>query len=58
MACEPRVRLDRERVLHERLLAREDRFGEAVAVTLGRQVARELRDEQAAVSEDEHAERA
>ena len=55
---EPGVRLDRDRVAAERLLAALDRVGEAVAVALGGQVALELRDEQAAVGEDEDPERA
>ncbi|OLE01689.1 MAG: hypothetical protein AUG91_00650 [Actinobacteria bacterium 13_1_20CM_4_69_9] len=59
VAREPRVRLDRERVAAaQRLRAALDRRREAVAVPLGGQVALELRDEQAAVREDEHAERA
>ena len=56
MPREPRVRLDRERVGAQRLLAPLDRVGEPLAVALGRQVAAELVDEQAAVREDQHAE--
>ena len=55
---EPRVRLDRERVAADRLLPFGDRGRHAVAVALGLQLAVELRDEQAAVREDQHAERA
>src|SRR5437764_827756 len=54
---EPGVRLDRQRVRLERLLARLDRVRVAVAVALRLQVALELRDEQAAVREDEDPER-
>ena len=39
-------------------LSRRDHVGEALAVALGRQVARELGDEQAPVREDQDAERA
>ena len=52
---EPRVRLDRDRVLAERLAVAQHRVVKAVAVALRRQVARELVHEQAPVREDEHA---
>jgi hypothetical protein len=55
---EPRVGLDRDRVRSRRCLAALDRVREAVAVALGRQVVLELADEQAAVGEDQDAERA
>ena len=55
---EPRVRLDRDRVLSRRLLATHDRVGETVAVALVGEVAVELLNEEAAVREDQHAERA
>src|SRR5207249_7181003 len=55
---EPSVRLDRQRVLAERLAALLDRRREAIAVALRGEVARELRDEQAAVRQDQDAERA
>ena len=57
VAGEPGVGLDRDRVLARRGLAALDRVDEAVAVALGRQVALELGDEQAAVGEDEDPER-
>ena len=56
VAGEPRIRLDRDRVVPERLLALVDRLGEAIGVPLGRQVALELRDEQSAMGEDQDAE--
>jgi len=57
MAREPRVGLDRERVaVFQRFLAPLDSGGEAVAVTLVGEIALELRDEQAAVREDQNAE--
>ena len=57
VACEPRVGLDGERVaVSQRFLAALDRRGEAVAVTLVGEIALELRDEQAAVREDQYAE--
>src|SRR6185503_10181130 len=52
---EPGVGLNRDRVAPQRLLPVLDRGAEAVAVALGRQVARELLNEQAAVREDEDA---
>ena len=55
---EPRVRLDRDRVLSRRLLATHDRVGETIAVALLGEVAVELLNEEAAVREDQHAERA
>ena len=55
---EPRVRLDRQRVAAQRLLAALDRRGDPVAVALRLQLAVELRDEQPAVREDQDAERA
>jgi hypothetical protein len=58
VSCEPRVRLDRERRLVRRLPAALDDVAEAVAVALGLEVALELGDEEAAVGEDQHAERA
>src|SRR5258708_35994796 len=58
MAREPGVRLDRDGVAAQRLLARFDRRRQPVAVALGLQLAVELGDEQAAVREDEYAERA
>ncbi len=58
VAGEPGVGLDRERVARERLLSLLDRRREAVAVALGGEVAVELGDEQAAVGEDQDAERA
>ncbi len=58
MPGEPGVGLDRDRVAAQRLLARLDEVGEPVAVALGRQVALELGDEQAAVGEDQDPERA
>ena len=58
MPREPGVGLDRDRVTAQRLLPRLDEVGEAVAVALGRQIALELRDEQAAVGEDQDPERA
>ena len=57
VAREPGVRLNREWVRAQRLLAALDRRCEAVAVTLCGQVVRELGDEQAPVREDEDAER-
>ena len=57
VAGEPGVGLDRDRVLARRGLAALDRVHEALAVALGGQVALELGDEQAAVGEDEDAER-
>jgi hypothetical protein len=56
VAGEPGVRLDRDRIFARRAVAAQDGFDEAVAVPLGRQIAVELGDEQAAVSEDEDAE--
>ena len=56
MAREPGVRLDRDRVVPQRLHAGVDRVGEALGVALGREVARELGDEQAAMGEDQDAE--
>src|SRR5919201_770540 len=58
MTREPRVRLDRQRVRARGLAPALDRVAEAVAVALRLQVAVELRDEQPAVREDEHSERA
>ena len=58
VAREPGVGLDGDRVRLLRLLALEDRVLEAVAVALGLQLAVELGDEQAAVREDQDAERA
>jgi hypothetical protein len=58
VAREPRVGLDRDGVLSGRLLALLDRGREPVAVALVRQLAVELRDEEAAVGEDQDAERA
>ena len=58
VSCEPRVRLDRQRVVAQRLLARLDRRSESTGVALGREVVRELRDEQPPVREDQDAERA
>src|SRR6266581_6349997 len=58
MTRKPRVCLNRERVRTQGLLARLDRDVEAVAVPLGRQVGRELCDEEAPVREYEDAERA
>src|SRR5713101_2586355 len=53
---EPRVCLDSERAgVSERFLAALDGRGEPVAVTLVGEIALELRDEQAAVREDQHA---
>ena len=56
VAREPGVGLDRDRVVAQRLHAAVDRVGEALGVALGREVARELGDEQAAVGEDQDAE--
>ena len=56
VAREPGVGLDRDRVVAQRLHAGVDRVGEAVGVALGREVARELGDEQAPVGEDQDAE--
>src|SRR5207247_2880659 len=53
---EPRIGLDRQRIRGERLFAGFDRRRVAVAVTLGLQVALELRDEQATVRKDQDAE--
>jgi hypothetical protein len=58
VAGEPCVGLDRERVRPRRALSAFDRGDDAVAVALSGEVARELRDEQPSVREDEHAERA
>jgi hypothetical protein len=55
---EPRIRLDRQGVPAQRLFAGIDRGVEPLAIALGRQVRRELRDEQAPVGEDQHTERA
>ncbi len=55
---EPRVRLDRQRVLPERCRSREHGVREAVAVALGCEVTLELRDKEASVGEDQDAERA
>ncbi len=57
MAREPGVGLDRDRIAAQRLLAGLDEIGEAVAVALGRQIALELGDEQAAVGQDQDSER-
>jgi hypothetical protein len=57
VAREPRVRLDRERVRHVRFVLTLDRLGDPVAVSLGGQVAVELRDQQPPVGEDQYAER-
>ena len=57
VAREPGVRLDRDRILVERLLAGLDRRAEAAAVSLGREVAVELVHEQPAVRQDEDAHR-
>ncbi len=54
---EPRVRLDRDRVVARGLLAAHDRVGEAIAVALLGEVAVELLHEEATVREDQHAER-
>ena len=57
VASEPRVRLDGERVaVSQRFLTALDSGSEAVAVTLVGEIALELRDEQAAVREDQDAE--
>ena len=56
VAGEPGVGLDRDRVVARRLLALQHGVGEAVAVALRGQVARELRDEEPTVREDEDAE--
>ena len=53
---EPRVRLDRDRVGAQGLLALLDPVDEAVAVSLGREVAAELVDEEPSVREDQDAE--
>ncbi len=58
VAREPRVGLDRDRVRARQLLALLDRVDEPLAVALGRQLAVELGDEQAAVGEDQDTERA
>jgi hypothetical protein len=58
VAREPGVGLDRERVGLWGFLAAFDCIDDPVAVALGGQVAVELGDEQAAVGEDEDAERA
>jgi hypothetical protein len=58
VARKPGVCLDGHGVRALRGLAHEDRVLEAVAVALGRQLAVELRDEQAPVREDQDAERA
>src|SRR5881394_2418472 len=58
VAREPGVRLDGERRLLRAAAVARDDVGEALAVALGRQVARELGDEQAAVREDQDTERA
>ncbi|OFW53877.1 MAG: hypothetical protein A2146_03120 [Actinobacteria bacterium RBG_16_67_10] len=58
VACEPGVCLDRDRVVAWRVRALEHGGSEAVRVALGREVARELGDEEAAVREDQHAETA
>ncbi len=55
---EPGVGLDRERRLPRAAAVARDHVGQARAVALGREVARELGDEQAAVREDQDAERA
>src|SRR5919204_611508 len=54
---EPRVRLDRQGIAAQRLVPALDRRREAVAVPLRRQVTLELRDEEPAMREDEHAHR-
>ncbi len=56
VAREPGVGLDRDRVLPRRASSLEHRVREAVGIALGREIARELGDEQAAVREDEDAE--
>src|SRR5205823_5222587 len=58
VAGEPGVRLDGERIRALRRAALQDSILEAVAVALGGQLAVELRYEQAAVREDQDAERA
>src|SRR5262249_34485521 len=58
VAREPGVRLDRQRIAAQRLLAALDRRREAVAVTLGGQVTLELRDQEAAGGGGEGAHRA
>jgi hypothetical protein len=55
VTSEPRVGLDRDRVLERRRRAREDRIREAISVSLGREVALELGDEEPAVGQDEDA---
>ena len=57
VAGEPGVGLDRDRVGAQRLCTALDHGRELVAVSLRREVARELGDEQAAVGQDQHAER-
>jgi hypothetical protein len=57
VAREPCIRLDRDRVAAQRLLAVLDRRAKPVAVAFRRQVVRELLYEQAAVREDEDAHR-
>src|SRR5207244_8733755 len=57
MPCEPGVRLDRQRIRDRRLVAGLDRLGVAVAVALRLEVAVELGDEEAAVREDQDAQR-
>ena len=57
VAREPRVRLNRDRVLAERLAVAQDGVVQALAVALRGQVGRELVHEQAPVREDEDAHR-
>ena len=56
VAGKPGVRLNRDRVVAERLHAAIDRVGEALGVALCCQITLELRDEQAAVGEDQDPE--
>ena len=58
VTCEPRVRLDRQRIAAQRLLAALDRRREPFAVPLRLQLPVELGDEQPAVRQDQDAERA
>jgi hypothetical protein len=58
VACEPGVRLDRDGVRRRRPPAARHCGDDPVAVALRAEFSVELRDEEAAVREDEHAERA
>ena len=58
VAGEPGIRLDGDRVAAQRLPSREDGLVEPVAVSLRREIARELVHEQPPVGEDEDSHRA